>query len=85
MHKGFTRLIIKTKQWTVMWTSNKSKKGEYSIMEKKMGEVKYVRMRRAEENNKGNLLSKSLLGRLPQASYNIVTQHPQNLSLSNCL
>lgn len=67
-----------------MRIGKKSKEEEHSIVENKMEKVKYIKeWGEQREQNKAPSISNSLLAGLPYASYNILKQHPKNLSLSN--
>lgn len=43
MWKGFTGLIMETKNWTLMRIGKESKEEEHSKMENKMEKVKYIK------------------------------------------
>lgn len=61
-----------------------NKEEEHSIMENKAEKVKYIKEGGWQrEKNNSSFLSQCLLASLPHASYNILIQHPKNLSLSN--
>lgn len=67
-----------------MRIGKKSKEEEHSIMENKMEKVKYIKeWGEQREQNKAPSISNSLLAGLLYACYNVLIQHPKNLSLSN--